>query len=113
MAKAKTRVPKKKSKRPVARKRAAQRAAPKKAKSKVRKTARGARKSTVKKKRSPWVAARKALKKRPVQPATVPVEDTIVDVVDEPAPGVVRVTEYETIRAIVPEDDADSDGDQD
>jgi hypothetical protein len=43
----------------------------------------------------------------------VPVEDTIVDVVDEPAPGVVRVTEYETIRAIVPEDDADSDGDQD
>jgi hypothetical protein len=26
------------------------------------------------------------------------IEDTIIDVVDEPVPGVVRVTEYETIR---------------
>lgn len=26
------------------------------------------------------------------------IEDTIVDVIDEPVPGVVRVTEYETIR---------------
>ena len=26
------------------------------------------------------------------------IEDTIIDVVDEPVPGMVRVTEYETIR---------------
>ena len=26
------------------------------------------------------------------------IEDTIIDVIDEPVPGVVRVTEYETIR---------------
>jgi hypothetical protein len=26
------------------------------------------------------------------------IEDTIVDVIDEPAPGVIRVTEYEAIR---------------
>ncbi len=30
------------------------------------------------------------------------IEDTIIDVVDEPVPGVVRVTEYETIRTTRP-----------
>jgi hypothetical protein len=36
---------------------------------------------------------------------TMPViEDTIIDVVDEPVPGVVRVTEYETIRTSTTED---------
>jgi hypothetical protein len=30
------------------------------------------------------------------------IEDTIIDVVDEPVPGVVRVTEYETIRTTTP-----------
>ena len=30
------------------------------------------------------------------------VEDTIIDVIDEPVPGVVRVTEYETIRTVTP-----------
>jgi hypothetical protein len=39
------------------------------------------------------------------------VEDTIVDVVDEPVPGVVRVTEYETVRITTPKQDADSDAD--
>jgi hypothetical protein len=32
----------------------------------------------------------------------VPVEDTIIDVIDEPAPGVIRVTEYESIRTGTP-----------
>ena len=32
----------------------------------------------------------------------VPVEDTIIDVIEEPAPGVVVVTEYETIRTATP-----------
>jgi hypothetical protein len=38
----------------------------------------------------------------------VPVEDTNIDGVDEPAPGLVRVTEYETVRTIAPEPDGDS-----
>jgi hypothetical protein len=32
----------------------------------------------------------------------VPVEDTIIDVIEEPAPGVVVVTEYESIRTGTP-----------
>ena len=39
------------------------------------------------------------------------ISDTIIDVADEPAPGVVRVTEYEVVRSIAPEPDADSDMD--
>lgn len=58
------------------------------------------------------VAKRAAPKKPPLKTATkiapgkktkAPiVEDTIVDVIDEPIPGVVRVTEYETIRVTTP-----------
>ena len=29
-------------------------------------------------------------------------EDTIIDVIDEPVPGMVRVTEYETVRVTSP-----------
>jgi hypothetical protein len=36
------------------------------------------------------------------------VEDTIVDVIDEPVPGVIRVTEYETITATSPKPDSDT-----
>ena len=32
----------------------------------------------------------------------VPVEDTIIDAIEEPVPGVVVVTEYETIRTATP-----------
>jgi hypothetical protein len=40
---------------------------------------------------------------RKAQRRGVPViEDTIIDVIDEPVPGVVRVTEYETIRTRTP-----------
>ncbi len=35
--------------------------------------------------------------------AEVPVEDTIIDVIDEPVPGVLRVTEYEMVRTLTPE----------
>jgi hypothetical protein len=88
MAKAKKRVAarKKASKRGNAsakpsRKKAAKRATPKKR----------PRKTTAK------MAPRKASRQR------VPiVEDTIIDVIDEPVPGVVRVTEYETIRMTTP-----------
>ena len=41
------------------------------------------------------MAAEKVLRKRAPL-----VEDTIIDVIDEPVPGVVRVREYETIRTV-------------
>src|ERR1019366_6106650 len=93
MAKAKKRVAtrKKSSKRGnasarPARKKAAKRTKPKQAKSKVS----GAAKPMAKKQRPSKVAARKAPTKPPRQ------------VVEEPVPGVVVVTEYETIRTATP-----------
>ena len=108
MAKAKKRVAtrKKSSKRGKAsakptRKAAAKRTTPKAAKSKVRPAGSGAPKPAVKKKRPPKTAARKAPRKAPRQ-VVVPVEDTIIDVIEEPAPSVVVVTEYESIRTATP-----------
>jgi hypothetical protein len=108
MAKAKRRVAsrKKSSKRgkasaKSARKKAAKRTKPKQAKSKVRRAGGGAPKPAVKKKRTPKTAARKGPRKAPRQ-VVVPVEDTIIDVIEEPVPGVVVVTEYESIRTGTP-----------
>ncbi len=105
MAKAKKRVAtrKKSSKRgrasaKPARTKAAKRTKLKQAKSKVR----GAAKSMAKKKRPSNIAVRKAPRKAPKQVVEVPVEDTIIDVIEEPVPGVVVVTEYETIRTPIP-----------
>ncbi len=107
MAKAKKRVAtrKKSSKRgkasaKPARKKAAKRTTPKKAKSKVRRAARAAPKSLAKKKLPPKTA--KAPRKPPRQVVEIPVEDTIIDVIEEPVPGVVVVTEYESIRPATP-----------
>jgi hypothetical protein len=108
MAKAKKRVAtrKKSSKRgkasaKSARKKAAKRMTPKKAKSKIRRAGEGAPKPMAKKKRPPKTPARKAVGKTPRQ-VVVPVEDTIIDVIEEPVPGVVVVTEYESIRTATP-----------
>jgi len=108
MAKAKKRVAtrKKSSKRGKAsakpvRKKAAKRMTPKKAKSKIRRAGEGAPKPMAKKKRPPKTPARKAVGKTPRQ-VVVPVEDTIIDVIEEPVPGVVVVTEYESIRTATP-----------
>ena len=100
MAKAKKRVAvrKKNSKRgkasaKPARKRAAKRATPKKTKSKVQRPGMST-KSPAKKMRPP-----ETMETRPV--AEVPVttvETTIIDVIEEPAPGVVAVTEYESVQ---------------
>ena len=105
MAKAKKRVAtrKKSSKRgkasaKPARKKAAKRTKPKQAKSKVR----GAAKPMAKKQQPSKVAARKEPTKPPRQVVEVPVEDTIIDVIEEPVPGVFVVTEYETIRTAPP-----------
>jgi hypothetical protein len=105
MAKTKKRVatPKKSSKRgkasaKPARKKAARHTKPKQTKSKVR----GAAKPMTKKQRPSKIAARKVPRKTPRQLVEVPVEDTIIDVIEEPVPGVVVVTEYETIRTATP-----------
>lgn len=105
MAKAKKRIVtrKKSSKRgkasaKPARKKAAKRAAPKKSKSKVRDARKSATKPKAKKKLPPKVAARK----EPLQVMQEPVETTIIDVIEEPMPGVVIVTEYESVRTATP-----------
>jgi hypothetical protein len=81
-------------KRPATRKRASKRgkasAKPERSKASMRATS---------KKRAPQAKTgpRKAHK-----PSVPVIEDTIIDVVDEPIPGVIRVTEYETIRTTKP-----------
>ncbi len=108
MAKAKKRVAarKKSSKRSkvsakLVRKKATKRSPPKKAKSKVQRAGSGSPKPAAKKKRPLKPAARKA-RKPPRQVVEVPVEDTIIDVIEEPVPGMIVVTEYEFIRTATP-----------
>jgi hypothetical protein len=55
-----------------------------------------------KKQRPPKTAARKAPRRTPRRVVEVPVEDTIIDVIEEPVPGVVVVTEYESIQTATP-----------
>ena len=81
-----------------ARKKAAKRATPTKAKSKVRGAGTSATKPAAKKKQPPKTAAKKA----PMQVAEVPVDTTIIDVIEEPVPGVVAVTEYVSVRSAIP-----------
>ena len=50
-----------------------------------------------KRQRQSKIATKKAPSETPRQVVEVPVEDTIIDVIEEPVPGVVVITEYETI----------------
>jgi hypothetical protein len=77
-----------------ARKKAAKRVTPKKVKSKVRRAGSSATKPAAKKKRPAKTAVRKA----PRQGVEVQAETTIIDVIEEPVPGVLVVTEYESVR---------------
>ena len=83
------------------RKKAVKRTTPKQAKSKRRAVRRGA-KPMAKKQRPSKIVEGNVSRKAPRQMVEVPVEDTIVNVVEEPVPGVVVVTEYETIRTATP-----------
>ena len=74
-----------------ARKMAAKHATPKKAKSKIQRAGMSAKKPAVKKKRPLETAERR-------QVAEVPVKTTIINAIEEPVPGVVAVTEYESVR---------------
>ena len=86
--------------------------ASKRGKASVKPARKKAAKRATPKKRPPKtvtkMAPRKALRKAPRRGAPV-VEDTIIDVIDEPVPGVVRVTEYETIRTMTSKRGAGSD----
>ena len=102
MAKAKKRVAvsKKNSKRgkaraKPARKMAVKRATLKKMKSKVQHAGMSAKKSPAKKKRSPETVERGPVVETPVETT---VKATIIDIIEEPAPGVVAVTEYESVQ---------------
>lgn len=75
-----------------ARKIAAKRATPKKAKSRVRRAGLSARKPAASKRQEPEMV--EAL---PV--AEMPVETTIIDVIEEPVPGLIATTEHHSIQA--------------
>ena len=85
-----------------ARKKSAKRATAKRAKSKVRRAGMRPTRPVAKKKRAPMTVAKKAARKSPKQEPAVRVETTIVDVIEEPVPGVVVVTEYESVRTTTP-----------
>ncbi len=53
-------------------------------------------------KRRPSKTVSKRAPKKASRPVAPVIEDTIIDVIDEPIPGVVRVTEYETITTTTP-----------
>jgi len=68
-------------------------------------SAKPARKKTSKRatpKKRPLKAAAKTAPRKASRQGVPVIEDTIIDVVDEPVPGVVRVMEYETIRRTTP-----------
>jgi len=102
MAKAKKRVAvrKKSSKRgkastKPARKMATKHPTLKKTKSTVQRAGMSTTKSPAKKKRPPETMERRPVAEMPVETT---VETTIIDVIEEPAPGVVAVTEYESVQ---------------
>ena len=86
-----------------ARKRTATR---KKASKRRKASAKPARKKAAKratqKRRKPKAVVKMAPRKKLGKGVPV-IEDTIIGVIDEPSPGVVRVTEYETVRTITPQ----------
>ena len=84
---------------------AARKKASKRGKASAKPSRKKAAKRATPKKRPRKTTAKIAPKKAPRQNVPV-VEDTIIDVIDEPIPGVVRVTEYETIRMTTPKRDA-------
>jgi hypothetical protein len=65
----------------------------KKAKSKVQRARMGTKKSPAKKKRPPEIMERKPVAEVPVST----VESTIIDVIEQPSPDVVAVTEYKSV----------------
>lgn len=74
----------------------------------AKKSKKAAKRVATKARRSRRVSERTAVG-RQKQPRSPTVEDTVIDVIDEPAPGVVRVTEIEELRVGAPDADEDND----
>ncbi len=81
-----------------AHKKAAKRTALGKAKSKVRGLGKSATKPAAHKNLAPKAAARR----KSGQVVEAPVETTIIDVIEEPVPGVIVVTEFESVHPVTP-----------
>jgi hypothetical protein len=81
-------------KRPAMRKKAVKRPAPKRTKKSVKKRPVKTRRVT---------ASKRVQARRPKRGVTPVVQQTVIDVVDEPLPGVMRVTEIEETEVSVPE----------
>jgi hypothetical protein len=86
--------PKRGKTRPAMRKKAVKRPAPKRTKKSVKKRPVKTRRIT---------ASKRVQARRPKRGATPVVRQTVIDVVDEPLPGVMRVTEIEETEVSVPE----------
>jgi hypothetical protein len=86
------------------RKEAAKRPAPKKAEKSAKKTG---RQLATKVRRGRVTAKTPARKKKqiPVPAREMPIETTIIDVIEEPAPGVMVITEFESVRVALPDSD--------
>ena len=85
-------------------KKTTKRAAPRKAKKSAKKAS-----TKLMKKPRPGVGKPRARKKKPVSASTPIVETEIIDVVEEPVPGVVTVTEFESGRLIFPDTEDEKD----
>ncbi len=80
-------------------------AARKKASKRRKASAKPSRKKATKRatpKKQPRKTTAKMAPRKAIRQKVPVVEDTIIDVIDEPVPGVVRVTEYETVRMTTP-----------
>lgn len=91
----------------VRRKKAPKRAAPRKVKTVAKKTA---KKMAVKARRRGVSTRTPASRRKQSQgPAEGAVETAIIDVIEEPVPGVMTVTEFEAVSVAVPDDEEDED----
>ena len=82
---------------------APKRVAPKKAKKSVKKAAKK-RKSEARGGVTVKAPARKR-KQRPAPALEMPIETAIIDVIEEPAPGVMVISEFEAVRVALPDSD--------
>jgi hypothetical protein len=105
MAKRRKRATARKTKSRIAKKRA------KPVKKPVRRTAAKKAKKAAAKTRRKRTTPRAQIKQRKRTPTPV-VEDTVVDIIDEPIPGVVRVTEVEEVSVAVPDSEQDEEEDE-
>jgi hypothetical protein len=109
MAKQKRRAATRKAKRRKSKalhKKAATRAAPKKQKKSGRKIGKK-RTPSARRRGAPVSGPARKKKRSPAPSLQIPIETTIVDVIEEPAPGVMVITEFEATRVAIPDSEAE------